>query len=69
MTIVAVGGGHYWPQTVTYEGGTTDISYGDGISHIVSSDWQPGMTLGIFTVNGLPLAQQVGHLVRLEQPR
>ena len=58
---VAVGGDHYWPQTVTYEGGITDISYGDGISHIVSSDWRPGMTLATFTINGQPLPVKVAR--------
>ncbi|MCB2084709.1 MAG: biotin/lipoyl-binding protein, partial [Sphingomonadaceae bacterium] len=36
-------------------------SYGDGISHIVSSDWQPGTTLGTFIINDRPLAVKVAR--------
>jgi propionyl-CoA carboxylase alpha chain len=49
---VAVGGKYYWPIAVTYEAGSVDISFDDGVSHIVSSDWKPGAGHGRFTVNG-----------------
>jgi propionyl-CoA carboxylase alpha chain len=49
---VAVGGKYYWPAVVTYEGGTVDVSYGDDVSHVVSSDWTPGRPHGRFTING-----------------
>ena len=46
---------------MTYEGGVTDISYGDGISHIVASNWQPGLTLATFTINGQPISVKVSR--------
>ncbi|MFS8056149.1 acetyl/propionyl/methylcrotonyl-CoA carboxylase subunit alpha [Rhizobium sp. BR 317] len=52
IDFVAVGGDHSWPQTVTCGTGTTDIRYGDGVNHTVTSDWQPGKTLASFTING-----------------
>jgi propionyl-CoA carboxylase alpha chain len=58
---VAVGGDHAWPQTVAHEGGTTNISYGDAVNHVVTSDWQPGKTLATFTINGEPLSVKVSR--------
>ena len=49
---VAVGGDHYWPHALTFESNTTNISYGDGITHTVESDWRPGTPLSTFTING-----------------
>jgi len=49
---VAVGGKYYWPVAVSYEAGNFDISFDDGVSHVVSSDWKPGAPHGRFTVNG-----------------
>ncbi|MDB5523643.1 MAG: acetyl-CoA carboxylase [Rhizobium sp.] len=49
---VATGGKYYWPIAVTYENNSVDISFDDGVSHIVSSDWKPGASHGRFTVNG-----------------
>ncbi|MBX9459144.1 MAG: acetyl/propionyl/methylcrotonyl-CoA carboxylase subunit alpha [Rhizobium sp.] len=58
---VAVGGAGFWPQTVTYEAGVTDISYGDDVNHVVSSDWRPGRTLATFVVNGQPFAVKISR--------
>jgi len=58
---VAVGGEHYWPHTLTCEAGVTTISYGDDITHAVSSDWQPGMPFAVFTLNGQELGVKVSR--------
>ena len=60
-TFITVGGDHHWPQSVTYEGGATDIGYGDDINHVVTSDWQPGMTSATFTINGQLLSVKVSR--------
>jgi propionyl-CoA carboxylase alpha chain len=58
---VAVGGDHFWPQTVTYEVGVTNIAYGDDITHTVESDWLPGATLSTFVINGQPLSVKISR--------
>ncbi|APO69858.1 propionyl-CoA carboxylase subunit alpha 2 (plasmid) [Rhizobium gallicum] len=49
---VAGDGKFYWPVGVTFEGATVDVTFDDTASHIVTSDWKPGMSHGRFTVNG-----------------
>ncbi|CAN7610912.1 acetyl/propionyl/methylcrotonyl-CoA carboxylase subunit alpha [Rhizobium sp. LjRoot254] len=58
---VAVGGDHYWPHAITFEAGVTTISYGDGITHAVSSDWKPGTPFAVFTLNGQELGVKVSR--------
>ena len=58
---VAVAGDRDWPLTVTYQGGVTDISYGDDVNHVVSGDWQPGMTSATFVINDQSFSVKVTH--------
>jgi len=58
---VAVGGDHYWPHAITFEAGVTTISYGDDITHAVSSDWKPGTPFAVFTLNGQELGVKISR--------
>jgi propionyl-CoA carboxylase alpha chain len=49
---VATDGDHHWPIGVTSADDSVAISFEDGISHDVASDWKPGVAHGRFTVNG-----------------
>ena len=58
---VAVGGDRFWPHALSFEAGSTSVSYGDGITHAVESDWRPGMPLATFVIDGQPLSVKVSR--------
>ncbi|WP_415005743.1 biotin/lipoyl-containing protein [Aestuariivirga sp.] len=59
---VAVAGNETLPLTATRAGSTVKVSFGDGVSHDIASEWTPGMPHGRFAVDGEALGIKIAKM-------
>ncbi len=54
--------GEAFPVTISADKGGSTVTFAEGTSHRVESDWTPGQPLARLTVDGTPLVMKVGKV-------